>query len=341
MLLLDFEKTLGRFQLRVKLEAGNEAVGVLGASGAGKSMTLKCIAGVEKPDAGRIVLDGKTLFDAEKGIHLPPQKRGVGLLFQHYALFPQMTVEQNIAAGLRKQPRSVRQETVHDLLGRFHLSGLEKRLPHQLSGGQQQRVALARMLAAQPQLLLFDEPFAALDSFLRWELEQVVAEVMAAHGGTALFVSHNRDEAYRLCQKLAILEQGQVSVYGEKEAVFARPVTCEAARLTGCKNIAEASVIDETHVEVPVWGLRLKVHGLTKGITAVGIRAHAIGKAGGENGFRAQVQQVIESPFSVIYMVQPEGAAQQLRWETGKQERLSVGEQVSLAVAAEDILLLQ
>ena len=134
-------------------------------------MTLKCIAGIEKPDKGKIVLDGVTLFDSEQHINLPPQKRRVGYLFQQYALFPSMTAEQNILCALTCSSREDRKEKFAALLRTFRLEGLEKKLPAQLSGGQQQRVALARILASEPQAILLDEPFSALDSYLKWELE--------------------------------------------------------------------------------------------------------------------------------------------------------------------------
>lgn len=339
MLELDFRKRMGRFSMDIRLQAGDEAVALLGASGAGKSMTLKCIAGVERPDAGRIVLDGRVLFDAERGIDLPPQQRGVGLLFQHYALFPQMTVARNIMTGLHALPRGERAAHAAALIARFHLQGLENRLPGALSGGQQQRTALARMLAARPRLLLFDEPFAALDSYLRWELEQVVAEIIAAHAGTALFVSHNRDEAYRLCPAMAVLDDGRVSVCDTREGLFARPRTQAAALLTGCKNIAPAHAISAHLLDVPDWGLRLHTQQDALAAAAVGLRAHALDLGDGENAFDAQVCQVVDGPFSVIYRIQPVGSHALLRWETGKHGApLQPGAQVRMTVRAADVL---
>ena len=177
---VDVEKTLGAFRLSVRFQAGNEVFGILGASGCGKSMTLKTIAGIEKPDRGRIVLDDQVLFDAEKGIDLAPQKRQVGLLFQNYALFPNMTVEKNLLAGARasKEPRDQAKARVADMMDRFYLTGLEKHRPHQLSGGQQQRAALARILLTRPRLLMLDEPFCALDGYLSWKLELELMDLL-------------------------------------------------------------------------------------------------------------------------------------------------------------------
>lgn len=155
---------------------------MLGASGCGKSVTLKCIAGIMTPDKGRIELDGQVLFDAEKGINLPPQKRRVGYLFQQYALFPNMTVVQNICCGIRARGAE-RERLVREQMRRFQLEGLEKSYPAQLSSGQQQRVALARILAGEPKAILLDEPFSALDSYLKWSLEAELTQMLAAFSG--------------------------------------------------------------------------------------------------------------------------------------------------------------
>ena len=153
-------------------------------------MTLKCIAGIEKPDRGTITLDGRVLFDSEKHINLTPQQRRVGYPFQQYALFPNMTAAQNILCGIRTGSHTEKKETLAALLRTFRLEGLEKKLPAQLSGGQQQRVALARILASEPQAILLDEPFSALDSYLKWELELELGELLGAFDGPILWVSH-------------------------------------------------------------------------------------------------------------------------------------------------------
>ena len=195
MLEVRIEKKLGNFHLQVELSAGRETLALLGASGAGKTMTLQCLAGMVKPDRGYIVFDGNVWFDSEKRIFVPPQERGVGLLFQNYALFPNMTVRQNLLCGLRRNtPRHARELAANQLLERFCLNGLEEHLPAQLSGGQQQRVALARCLAGQPRLLLLDEPFAALDTHLRWRLEQDLMNTLNDFIGPTLYVTHDRDE---------------------------------------------------------------------------------------------------------------------------------------------------
>ena len=208
---VNIEKKLDGFTLRAAFTAGNTSTALLGASGCGKSMTLRCIAGIVKPDRGRIVLDGRVLFDSAQHIDLPPQQRGVGLLFQNYALFPNMTVEQNIRCGLKaeKDP-AARRAACAEMLRAMRLETLAKRYPAQLSGGQQQRAALARILVGKPRILMLDEPFSALDSYLREEVEGEVGSLLASFAGTALLVTHNRDEAYRLCKEMIVLNEGQV-----------------------------------------------------------------------------------------------------------------------------------
>lgn len=218
-LLVDIEKTLGSFHLQVQLEAGDEVLGLCGNSGCGKSLTLRCIAGVEKPDRGRIILNGVTLFDSDKHINLSPQKRRTGLLFQNYALFPNMTVRQNIRAGTLRdqQTEEERSRKVSELMESFGLSELSGHYPRQLSGGQQQRTALARILVSEPQILMLDEPFSALDSELKFHLEAGVREVIRRFGKTSILVSHDRGEAYRLSDRIAMMCDGRTEKILSKE----------------------------------------------------------------------------------------------------------------------------
>ena len=208
MLYVDVEKRLDRYTLRARFECDKSALSLFGASGAGKSMTLKCIAGIEKPDKGVIQLNGRTLFDSEKKINLPPQKRHVGYLFQDYALFPNMTVSGNILAGMRKLPKAQRETKLRELIDRFHLDGLEARKPDTLSGGEKQRVALARIFASSPEVLLLDEPFSSLDTMLKLQLIPYIRGIISDFGGETILVSHDIDEVRQLCSALIPIADG-------------------------------------------------------------------------------------------------------------------------------------
>ena len=234
-LFVDIEKKLASFDLRMKFEMQDEVLALLGGSGSGKSMTLKCIAGIEKPDKGRIVLDGRVLFDSEKHINLKPQDRGVGYLFQQYALFPNMTVHQNIVCGVkgamkragaensgRSISKTEKEKMIGDIIDLVHLNGLEEKKPKQISGGEQQRVALARILVNQPDALLLDEPFSALDASLRKNLVRETYNLMKDYGKSVIFVTHDQKEAFRLSESVALIEQGEITRMGKKEDIFER-----------------------------------------------------------------------------------------------------------------------
>ena len=317
-LLVDMEKRLGAFHLRVRFEAGDETLALLGASGSGKSMTLKCIAGIERPDRGRIVLDGRTLFDSERGINLSPQRRRVGYLFQQYALFPNMTVRQNIAAGVRR--KKGRDAVVREMIRAMRLEGTEDKRPCQLSGGQQQRVALARILVNEPELLLLDEPFSALDSHLRFRLEQEVRDVVRRFGKTVLLVSHNRDEVFRLSDSIAIVHDGSIETVGKKDDVFRAPRTRNAAILTGCKNISPIRRLSARRVLALDWDMELALNEDVGDASYVGIRMHDIREGSGVNGFSCDVLDETENPFSYTIMFRKQGAngASCIGWEVDK-----------------------
>ena len=240
-LIVDIKKRLGSFSLSAQLEAGEGVTGILGSSGCGKSMTLKCIAGIERPDSGHIELDGVVLYDSRKRIDLHPQQRRVGYLFQNYALFPNMTLRQNILCGLKNQPdRAQRVKEADEMIALMGLNGLERHRPYQLSGGQQQRAALGRILVNKPRLLMLDEPFSALDTYLRERLQAEMRELLKNYGGPVLLVTHSRDEAYRLCRSIAVMDKGSTTPPRPTKELFEDPHTVAAASLTGCKNISKA-----------------------------------------------------------------------------------------------------
>ena len=343
------QKRLGSFRLDVDFSAETgEVLALLGASGCGKSVTLKCIAGIERPDRGRIELDGRVLFDSEKGVNLPPQKRRVGYLFQQYALFPNMTVEQNIAVCLPDKAR--RQARTAELLAMLRLEGTERQLPRQLSGGQQQRTALARILASEPEAILLDEPFAALDSYLKWQLELELQDILGRFGGPAVWVSHDRGEVYRNCGKVCVLDRGKSSPVTGLRELMADPVTVSAARISGCKNYVPVRPGPEAGwITVPDWNLTLRAAAPWRAdVTTLGIRANCVRPAGPEesNSFFCRTVQVTEDVFSMLVMLRPEKAAPGaplLRMELRKESWAALPDQerVRVAIRPEDLLLLQ
>ena len=320
-IVVDIEKALGDFHLKMAFEAGNETLALLGASGSGKSMTLKCVAGIEKPDRGRIVVDDVVLFDSEKHINLPPQQRHTGLLFQNYALFPNMTVLQNIRAGANREPdRKKREAMVAAIMDSFGLTPLAHHLPSQLSGGQQQRTALARILVSNPNILLLDEPFSALDNHLRFRLEQEVRQLIGRFGKTVVLVSHDRDEVFRLSDSIAVVSDGSIDAVGSKSEVFHNPQTRMGAMLTGCKNISAVEILDENHIRATDWGLTLEVPEIPADTKAVGVRMHDIRPGAGKNTFRCRVVEEIENPFSYTILLQRVNStgASPIGWELEK-----------------------
>ena len=272
---VDIQMELKEFDLEVDFELRNKRLGILGPSGCGKSMTLKSIAGIVTPDNGIVSLttdNETTYFDSSKKINLKPQKRNVGYLFQNYALFPNMTVEENIAVGLGKNHDKNR---VSEMIKRFHLEGLEKRYPRQLSGGQQQRVALARILAYGPDVILLDEPFSAMDTFLKEQLRLELANTLKDFDGFSIMVTHDRDEAFQFCDELIVLDEGKIIAKGDTYEIFENPRKVQVARLTGCKNISKVEIIDDYHLKSLDWGITFEVsEKISPNITHIGIRAH-------------------------------------------------------------------
>ncbi len=301
------EKQVSGFRLDVQFAANSAPLGLLGASGSGKTMTLRAVAGLDSPDCGRIVLHGRVLFDSAHGINVPARERRIGLLFQNYALFPHLTVAQNIAFGLRRVPEPERALRVEKQLAAVHLDHLARRYPASLSGGEQQRVALARALAVEPAALLLDEPFSALDTHLRSAVERQLREALETYRGSTLFVSHNLEEAYRVCGELVVLAGGRVAARGPKEEIFRQPPTLEVARLTGCKNFSRARRSVDGFVEALDWGCALRVtQEFAKPPARVAIRAHHIRvRASGipaqrrDNIFQCWLAAMTETPFRV------------------------------------------
>ena len=304
---IDIEKDFKGFSLRVKFDSTCATMGILGASGSGKSITLRCIAGIETPDRGRIVVNGRTIFDSDQKINLKPQQRRIGYLFQNYALFPTMTVKENIACGYRGKDKQERDKKVQDYITRYHLEGLEDHLPSQLSGGQQQRVALARMMTGEPEMILLDEPFSALDGYLKDVLQRDMQTFLKDYPGDMLLVTHSRDEAFRFCDQLILLKDGKTLTIGNTRQIFEDPGLIEAARLTGCKNYSAAERIDSHHIFAADWGISLRtVQQVPTDISWVGIRGHWLKprEEDGENCMPVKVTECIETTFEHQCLVQ-------------------------------------
>ena len=259
MIEVDIAKRLGGFRLRCQFTAGEELVALFGPSGAGKSLTLQCIAGLVKPDRGRIVIGEQVVFDAALGIDLPPQKRRVGYVFQHYALLPHLSVAENIGYGLHRLAPGERQEKVAQMVRLMRLEGLQSRRPLELSGGQQQRVAFARALTIGPALLLLDEPFSALDSAIRSKLRQELLQILSNLKITTLLVTHNLEEAYTLSGRMVVFDAGRVLQVGDRDEVLHRPACRAVARFTGAKNIFSGAVVRVAADRLEIEGEGLRV----------------------------------------------------------------------------------
>ena len=213
-------KKWDKFSLDINFKSQSKRIGILGASGCGKSMTLKSIAGIETPDSGHIKIDGNILFDKETKTNLKTQKRKVGYLFQNYALFPTMTVEQNIAAGLKGNKQDIHKR-VKEMIQKFGLAGLEKHYPKQLSGGQQQRLCIARALALRPEVLLMDEPTSALDPISTNTIEELILELKEHY--SIIIVTHNMGQAARISDKSAFMYLGELIEYDDTQKMFTTP----------------------------------------------------------------------------------------------------------------------
>ncbi|HWO74181.1 MAG TPA: ABC transporter ATP-binding protein [Dehalococcoidia bacterium] len=273
MLAVDFEKRVGDFHLRPRFEAEDEFVVLLGPSGAGKTLTLRAIAGLFRPDRGRIELPGGVAFDSARGIDVPPQSRSLGYVVQGLALFPHLTVAENLAFALYRLPRREQQARVRELVELLGLEGLEGRLPAQISGGQQQRVALGRALAARPRVLLLDEPFGSLDAPVRNALRREVSHIRRRLGLLAVFVTHDLQEAYALADRIVVYDRGEVLQSGPRDEVFRSPASVRVAQLLEARNIFAGTVVAKTEVFTEVETPWFRGRARAEGVLAPGAAA--------------------------------------------------------------------
>ena len=243
---VSIRKALPGFTLDVEWSAGDGVAVLFGPSGSGKTLTLQCLAGLVRPDGGRVVVDGHVLFDAATGVDVPPQQRRVGYVFQGYALFPHLTVRDNVGFGLRDRSRSERRQKEDEVLARLSLEAFAERSPRELSGGQRQRVALGRALATDPALLLLDEPLSALDLPLRQALRDELRGLLAGWGTVAVLVTHDLTEAYRLGDRIVVYEEGRVIQEAPRAELLWQPSSRSVARIMGIRNIVQGVTLKAT-----------------------------------------------------------------------------------------------
>lgn len=230
------------FSLDIEIATGPGVTVLFGPSGAGKTLTLDAIAGFVAPDEGRILLDDRLVFDAQARVCLPPQKRRCGYVFQNYALFPHMTLRQNLAFAAERLPHLERHRRIVEILERFRLTEVAGRKPHELSGGQKQRCSIARALIGAPTVLLLDEPARGLDPVLRGDLHEVLRQVKSEFPTPILLVTHSLDEAFEIGSEMIVLHEGRVVQRGTPSAVADQPASLEVARLLGTFNILPVEI---------------------------------------------------------------------------------------------------
>src|SRR5699024_10818757 len=302
-------------------------------------MTLKCIAGIEKPDEGKIILNNKVLFDSKKGINLPPQDRKVGLLFQSYALFPNMTLYENISIGIRGNIK--KDNKVKEIIDRFSLNKLKNHYPHQLSGGEQQRVALARMIINEPEIFMLDEPFSALDEYLRWNIIEWIAELMERENTPTILVSHDKNEIYRLSDTVAILKNGKIVEENTKKNIFNNPSSVYSANLIGYKNISEIQFIDRDTLYVKDWNLNLNIDNYNKNARYIGINQQNINlKLKGKNTFTfLVVDKIINYDHVMLLLKNNEEQKRPIYMKVDNGNKFSINDRIRISLDKENINL--
>ena len=342
MIYVDIEKKFGKFTLKTKFQFDNEIMGLLGASGSGKSLTLKCIAGIEKPDKGRIILNDRVLFDSEKKINISPKDRKIGYLFQDYALFPNMNVYENIKVGIREGENF--DKLIIEKLEEMRISHLKDKKINEISGGEKQRVALARLLINKPEIILLDEPFSALDDYLKSKIELEVAEVLRNYKIPTILVSHSREEVYRLCNEICVMSNGKSEDLMNKKELFKNPKTFSSCLISGCKNFSKIEKISENRLRALDWNVELETSDtILEEHKILGIRAHLIElEKSDENSFAVEVERVVEDVFTYIILVRKKDAKNSIRIEVDKHilEKVENRENLFITMRKEDLILM-
>ena len=347
MLFVDIEKHIGDFTLKVSFETEDTVLSLLGTSGSGKSMTLKCIAGIEKPDSGKIILNDRILFDSEKGIDLPPQKRKVGYLFQEYALFPNMSVIENIEVALQHLPKTDRINTALGIIRDYKLDQIKDKKPCEISGGEQQRVALARMMANNPDVLLLDEPFSSLDSYLKWQLMVDMKSTLDEFKKDVIFVTHSIDEVIGLSNKICVLDDGTSGSVMNTESAMKAPRTVGTAKLFGCRNFSRLEMT-EGMAYCPDWNVTYGLGQITPPSgTEIFVGAFSQDvilkpqDADGENLISCTVSQVVQTKDLETVILRINNTENYLCAALPSGEVFSINEPVKAYIPKEKLLLLE
>ncbi|TAN46521.1 MAG: ABC transporter ATP-binding protein [Candidatus Methanoperedens sp.] len=309
-------KNSNEFVLNAEFKCGNEMIVLFGPSGAGKTLTLECIAGLEVPDKGYINVNGITYFDSEKSINISPQKRNVGYLFQNFALFPHLTVEENIIFGLRSGNNT--KEKMQEMLDVFEIHGLEKRYPSQLSGGQRQRVALARALITRPKILLLDEPFSSLDYIVRMRLRRDLKKIQKIIKIPIILITHNPVEAYTMADTIIVYKPGGIEQIAPPKEIFSKPINENVAKLVGMNNIFKGKILDIINDEVMIQSHK-KIIALRMGSLQIGEKVtwcirpdqvmvvredRPLGKAVASNIFSGRITEIISNGATYLLYIE-------------------------------------
>ncbi len=338
------KKRAGAFQLDCAIQTDAGAIVLWGASGAGKTMTLNCLAGFSRPDSGRILVGDDLFYDGATGVHVPPQKRRCGYIFQDHALFPHMTVMENLSFAAAASKQRSRQK-IKDILDAFELRELAQRKPAQLSGGQQQRAALARMLVIEPRMLLLDEPTQGLDARLKRSFFELLQQTQQRSNALIVLVTHDLDECFELGEYVCLLENGKIIQAGRKELVFAKPASVEVARSLGIYNVIPAEIefldpgknVSRIRMLGAIWnGPYFPGHLLgDKGSAVFKETAVKLSRSAGEAGFLVEAVK----PFSRGVRLQLEAGFSVVASETEARD-VRVGSTVHVQIAPGDIVFL-
>ena len=349
MLFVDIEKSIGDFALKVCFETNDAVLSLIGISGSGKSMTLKCIAGLEKPDKGKIVLNDRVLFDSENGINLSPKMRRVGYLFQQYALFPNMSVRQNVEVALHHLPKNKRAAVTEEKLKEFHIKEIENKKPCELSGGEQQRVALARLIASDPEVLLLDEPFSALDSYLKWQFLVDIKNTISQLDKDVILVTHSVDEVLALTDKMCVLDCGKSEPVTDINDALTSPRTVSTAKLFGCKNFSKVEILSEEGIiACQDWGINIKAcvpemeasKALIAGIFSQDIELINCDEES-DNCLLCTVSQVIKTEEGKKAILKIDGRKFELCVDLPSCKTIDINESVKAYIPREKLLLLE